>query len=248
MRSSVPDTFPVLGAGKHRRARDGACFMEVASVLAGERWTDRPRCTHPLLAHLARLVNDFTSDDARSQLATLIPSVIGLRSKDRRWDLEISLLAASRALPHADGPDQQALAAAVLTTDRLLEVADGRSRLRPDSAAALAAAPVAARWARDFTAGLAPVRVKDHPSSTIVDYSVRALAQAGGPEADERLREVLTDAVELCQGMRHTDTGPHTTAPRRVPWLPQPAPGAPEGAGGGASGRPRAGTAAPSAG
>ena len=58
----VPDLVPQLSRGKHRNPRKGACFMELASYLAGERWSDRPACTHRLLAHLARLVNDCTSD------------------------------------------------------------------------------------------------------------------------------------------------------------------------------------------
>ena len=75
--STVPDGMPVLSRGKHRSARRGACFMEMASVLAGERWSDHPSCTHPLLAQLARQVNDNTSDADRQHLVRLIPSVVG---------------------------------------------------------------------------------------------------------------------------------------------------------------------------
>jgi hypothetical protein len=35
-----PDLFPILSPGKHRNPRTGACFMELASLLAGERWSD----------------------------------------------------------------------------------------------------------------------------------------------------------------------------------------------------------------
>ena len=83
--NGVPDGLPVLSRGKHRSARKGACFMEMASVLANEPWSDHPRCTHPLLAHLARLVNDYTSDDNRSELAVMIPSVVGLRGGGLPW-------------------------------------------------------------------------------------------------------------------------------------------------------------------
>jgi hypothetical protein len=51
----LPDMLPVLSRGKHRNPRKGACFMELASYLAGERWSDHPACTHPLLASVARL-------------------------------------------------------------------------------------------------------------------------------------------------------------------------------------------------
>jgi hypothetical protein len=70
-----PDLFPILSPGKHRNPRTGACFMELASLLVGERWSDHPACTHPLLATLARNVNDHTSDAGRQRLAGLIPSV-----------------------------------------------------------------------------------------------------------------------------------------------------------------------------
>src|SRR5690606_37591664 len=79
------DMLPMLGRGKHRNPKKGACFMELASYLAGERWSDHPRCTHPLLAMLARAVNDLTVDPERPRLAPLIPSVIGLTSDDPHW-------------------------------------------------------------------------------------------------------------------------------------------------------------------
>ena len=57
-----PDVLPILSRGKHRNPRRGACFMELASYLAGESWSDHPSCTHPLLASLARDVNDHVGD------------------------------------------------------------------------------------------------------------------------------------------------------------------------------------------
>ena len=48
--------------------------MELASLLAGEPWSDHPACTHPLLAAVARHVNDHTSDGGRQRLTELIPS------------------------------------------------------------------------------------------------------------------------------------------------------------------------------
>ena len=74
MKSDSPDLMPVLSRGKHRTARSGGCFMEFASYLAGEAWSDHPSCTHPLSASLARMVNDCSSDTARSRLMPLIPT------------------------------------------------------------------------------------------------------------------------------------------------------------------------------
>src|SRR6187397_1785453 len=106
---TAPDLIPVLSRGKHRSPRRGACFMEMASYLAGERWSDHPKCTHPLLAMVARLVNDNTSDDNRSRLADLIPSVIGLMTTDRRADARIGLCCATAALPIAPAKRQNVM-------------------------------------------------------------------------------------------------------------------------------------------
>jgi hypothetical protein len=83
----VPELIPQLSPGKHRSPRNGACFMELASYLAGERWSDHPACTHPLVATLGRLVNGYTSDAGRGRLVGLVPSVIGLVSDDPHGDV-----------------------------------------------------------------------------------------------------------------------------------------------------------------
>lgn len=73
-----PEGLPILEAGAHRDADAGSCLMEYVSVLAGERFTDRPRCTHPALAAVAWQVNDAVSSGARQQLATRAVTLIGL--------------------------------------------------------------------------------------------------------------------------------------------------------------------------
>src|SRR5690349_3791622 len=142
----LPELVPVLSRGKHRSPRHGACFMELASYLAGERWSDHPACTHPLLAALARDVNDYSSDAARSRLARMIPSVIGLTGEDLHIDARIALLCARTALPVAAAPRQQVMAVSVLACERVLAALDGRPTGWPDeqSRAALAQVPLAA--------------------------------------------------------------------------------------------------------
>jgi hypothetical protein len=100
--------------------------MELASYLAGERWSDHPRCTHPLLAGIARLVNDHTSDHGRYRLAELIPSVIGLTGDDPHIDTLITLRCATIALPVTTADRQQVFAVSVLVCERVLAQLDGR--------------------------------------------------------------------------------------------------------------------------
>ncbi|GAA4432382.1 hypothetical protein GCM10023169_38050 [Georgenia halophila] len=197
------DILPMLGRGKHRNPRKGACFMELASHLAGERWSDRPACTHRLLGHLARLVNDCTSDAARPRLATLVPSVIGLTSTDPRWDHEIALLTATTALPVVAEETQRSLAVGVLSVDRMLAAGDGRDpeSLRPTTAMALAEAPMAAEWARRFINQGVVGPVRFHPGPVILDFAVPGIATACVPDSDERLRTLLADAIAICRAL-----------------------------------------------
>ena len=61
-----------LSVGAHLSPAEGTCLMEAVSVAAQLPWSDSPPCTHPLLAHLARLVNDSVSNHGRRRLAVLV--------------------------------------------------------------------------------------------------------------------------------------------------------------------------------
>ena len=145
---------PVLSRGKHRNPRKGACFMEFASYLAGEPWSDHPACTHPLLAGVARDVNDCTTDAGRSRLAPLIPSVIGLTPDDPHVVARVTARCIQHALPVVSQERQYILAVALLVGEKHLAALDGRplDDLEPDSRAVLEAVPSATKWARSFTA------------------------------------------------------------------------------------------------
>src|SRR5262245_24431482 len=110
----VPDGIPVLSRGRHRTPRKGACFMEFASYLAGERWSDHPSCTHPALADLARLVNDNMTDAGRERLVPMIPDVVGVIGEDPTVDIWIARRCALVALPVAAARTQQVLALAIM--------------------------------------------------------------------------------------------------------------------------------------
>ena len=207
----TPDLFPVLSRGKHRNPRKGACLMELVSYLAGERWSDHPSCTHPLLAELARDVNDFTSDANRSELGLLAPSVIGLTGDDLRLDARIALRAATTALPVAAAGRQHSLAVAVLACERMLADLNGRpvGELSPTSREALAAVPDAQSWARGFTqkVPIAPKGFRRHAAPNIVRCATRGIAQACIRDQDLMLRELLTTTIADCEAWlrQHTE-------------------------------------------
>ena len=126
----------ILAAGRHREPGEGACLLELVSVLAGEPWTDRPRCVHPVLAAIARRVNDACSDEGRDALVPCAVPLIGtagapvsavlvercaraalsvrpdLRRLRRRWWPACSLVADAVTVlaEHAESADQRLVA------------------------------------------------------------------------------------------------------------------------------------------
>jgi hypothetical protein len=69
-----------LSQGKHRDPDHGACVMELASMLAGEPFSDRPRCVDPVIAGFLRTYNDGIDDRRRQDLYPLASEVVGTRT------------------------------------------------------------------------------------------------------------------------------------------------------------------------
>jgi hypothetical protein len=69
-----------LSQGKHRDPDHGACVMELASMLAGEPFSDRPRCVDPVIAAFLRTYNDGIDDRRRQDLYPLAAAVVGSRT------------------------------------------------------------------------------------------------------------------------------------------------------------------------
>jgi len=198
---------PVLSKGKHRSPRKGACFMEYASFLAGERWSDHPRCTHSLLAGVARDINDHTSDAGRSRLVPLIPSVVGLNGDDPRVDVGIAVRCALVALPVVAEPRQRALAAGLLGARRILTSLDEQSSSNFDAGnlfdhvdRALSGAPHAVRWAEDFISGvhIDSKTFGRHSARSMVHVAVSGISEACIPDPDSMLHDLLCAVIDDC--------------------------------------------------
>jgi hypothetical protein len=219
---STPDIVPLLGRGRHRSMRKGACFMEMASYLAGEKWSDHPHCTHPLLAEVARDVNDAVSDGARQHLAPMIPDVVGLNPSDPRVDAWLARLCAITALPISPRATQRAAAVGLLRCESALAELESRppGDLSPVAVTALAEVPDAADWARDlvrdigFPAGRAAHRAfVRHTGTAIVRSCVRGVSDACILDPEERLVDLLRRSIELCREAARAEAMAGTTAP-----------------------------------
>jgi len=206
--------------------RKGACFMEMASYLAGERWSDHPHCTHPLLAELARDVNDVVSDATRQRLAPMIPDVVGLNPVDPRVDPWIARVAAIAALPVSPLATQRVAAVGLLRCEAMLAALESRSpdELSPGTVAALAEVPYAADWAHELVrdiglpAGRAAERgFAHHTGTAIVRSCVRGISEACVPDSESMLVDLLGQAIGICRSaLPMVDVRAHGRARRRT--------------------------------
>src|SRR5690242_7513367 len=69
-----------LGKGKHDSLHDGACVMELASMLAGEPFSDRPQSVCPVIGSFLRAYNDRIDDGRRQDLYAYAAKVVGSRA------------------------------------------------------------------------------------------------------------------------------------------------------------------------
>ena len=199
MRSStVPDALPVLSRGKHWSPRRGACFMELASVLAGERWSDHPACTHPLLAALAREVNDLTADGDRQQLVGLVPSVVGRTGDEHTW-LTVAVAVSASVVHDVPEPTQRVLAGGLLQAERLCGDDPGLAHVRRQARAALDTVPAAVRWVEQLgvRGRISPKMFARNCAPTMVRCAVEGVA-VGSPGDGARLRTLLEAGIAAC--------------------------------------------------
>jgi hypothetical protein len=68
-----------LSKGKHTSPEDGACVMELASMLAGEQFSDHPASVCPVIGSFLRAYNDSVDDSRRQDLYGYASRVVGTR-------------------------------------------------------------------------------------------------------------------------------------------------------------------------
>lgn len=186
--------------------------MEMASVLAGERWSDHPGCTHPLLAELARQVNDRTGDSGRQELVSLIPTVVG-RLGDERTCVTVSVAVAAHVVLDVPEATQRVLAGGLLQAEQ--QCADGGPELaatRRAARAALELVPGAVAWVEGLGVRrrITAKTFAKYCAPTMVRCAVDGVAEAGSADCDRRLRDLLDVGIAACpvpEAAAHPGTG-----------------------------------------
>jgi len=163
-----------LSRGRHRTPQDGACVMELASLLAGERFSDYPASVCPLIGAFLRTYNDSVDDDRRADLYACAATVVGTggrRSGTRGRACRLRAVAHELA-QEKPGRAQRSLAGMQLALSSSVEVASHVARAlaaqgEPGHARALALVTELAGPGR-VVAPAAPDPWGDHPSAAVV--------------------------------------------------------------------------------
>ena len=82
-----------LSKGKHASPEDGACVMELASMLAGEPFTDHPASVCPVIGSFLRSYNDSIDERRRQSLYAYASRVVGSRGAQRVQEARAERLA-----------------------------------------------------------------------------------------------------------------------------------------------------------
>lgn len=69
-----------LARGRHSSPAEGACVMELASMLAGEPYSDHPDSVCPVIGAFLRAYNDHVDDRRRQDLYAYAASAVGTRA------------------------------------------------------------------------------------------------------------------------------------------------------------------------
>ena len=149
------EQITTLARGKHNEG-EAMCAMEAVAWLAGEPWSDAPRCASDVIAAFVRSWNDALPDADRVRLLLpLLPDVIGTRTTDaddetRAW-MATDWLVRVNAPAWLDlTPSLEAHAAALRALPQIMPSAVAR-----DSQSVITAAWDAARDAASVAASVA---------------------------------------------------------------------------------------------
>jgi hypothetical protein len=105
--SQVTHQTVELRRGRHSSPEQGACVVELASMLAGEPFSDHPRSVCPVIAAYMRALNDGLGDAERQELYAYAAEIVGTRGSRRlrrararacaRWSSQLGAISPFRA-------------------------------------------------------------------------------------------------------------------------------------------------------
>jgi hypothetical protein len=189
---NVNQETPVLSRGSHQPGGE-FCLMEHVSVRAGLPWSDRPGCTHAVLACAAVAVNDRLADGPRQQLLALEDDLMACPPRpelEPRLSVALGAWAARHVLPvyEARYPGDHRPRKAVEAAEAWL--ADGTAAA--DAYAAAYGAATAADAAATAAGDAATYAYASAAAATAADDAATAAANPA-----ELLKELISQYQDL---------------------------------------------------
>ena len=182
-----------LCRGRHAGPGDRGCLMELASALAGETWSDHPASVQPVLAAVARVVNDRVGEQDRACLEQFLPAMIGTATDDIDSYARLVIVCATAALTEErvrSHPDIRAeVESARRMAQRALSATTGAYIAR-----LLASSPTVQRWYR----------------RTAVRQAALSAAAMAGPGPSDRV--ALCELLRACVLALRREPGVASTA------------------------------------
>lgn len=83
-----------LKKGKHVDPGQGACVVELASMLAGDRFSDHPPSVCPMVGAYMRGINDLCAEEERQRLLPYAAAIVGTAGS--RQELKARIAACAR--------------------------------------------------------------------------------------------------------------------------------------------------------
>jgi hypothetical protein len=182
----IPNGLPTLSAGPHKVGDGKACVMEYVALLAGEKWTASPSCTHPALARMAQVVNDRLPDAERYRLVPLIGRLFGTGDErgDRKLSVQLAIWCAEPVLDLVRIEDRAICAQAIATASRWVAGEATEEECRTAFAAANTAAFAAFAATGAFAAAAAYAAYDAAAAAAFTAYAAYAADAAAYASAD----------------------------------------------------------------
>ena len=201
-----------LDSGGHNSVEKGSCLLEAASYVAGEPWSDHPKCVSQVLGAFGRHLNDGLSDENRQKLIPFIPLLLstaddGQDPARRRMAADWSIrVGTPRWLDAAGLTDAAARlrALAPIVDDATMYAAQSEARKARDEAyaartrsRAALADKIKAEWEKRGWKTAAAVAVADAAADAAADAvtATIAVAVAAAVAAADADADAIADAV-----------------------------------------------------
>ncbi len=167
-----------LESGNHSKPTQGMCVMEMASLLAKEKFSDHPTCVNEVITRAAQRVNDSVSEPDRQRLKKLLPRIMRCRrtEDDKRINVRLAIYCAKSVEHLVHGRNKRRAREAIEAAEKWLrgelgeqDVAAAAAYAASDAASAAAAA--AAAYAASDAASAASASASDAASAAAYDYA-----------------------------------------------------------------------------